>query len=584
MKSHFLDQKDPQKMDYLVPPNRTLTTNYVKSTNFGRVLSKVKTCPISKLPVNNEMYSLFSKEKYFGENGLGYDLIFKDLKFSILFGACIVFPVAFLLLMLNLGGGNCIERPTDTQTAHKYALNLQKNLTNLKNHKLLDFFGNAITDANKVFKPLTPHTLNPLSTFNSAINGSDGEKVTKVFDNAISYFSKKYILDFANLLCTEKDEEPMMKLPAEYNQFCKEYGGRGCIKENLRGPLSDLCWTYADNFYKNISLANGCSPTWFNYLSTGNRADKYDRMGFIAENMPYIFQLLFYLIMLSVLVYQAWHHRYLVKLEDSYANFCSISVLVTGIPMGARYRDCDIETSLRLCFLEKGYTPHQISICYDVDEIQVLRKRLKNFLRQKEKIKYVLVRDGASNQRDLKLAKLERKCADLEDRIEIMEKRFAEGWPEKMIGSAFICLENEDERDDCLRRYDLKCFRWLKDKLGLGKKGDSRLFMKLRGESFRLRVEPACDPSDVIWEDLKFGEWSRFFRRMVSLVASILIIIVGFLLIYKYTSTQVSKFVLWCLCHWCWGVGLTRFAYLLASMGRFLLVWLFVDFGEFWFF
>ena len=107
-----------------------------------------------------------------------------------------------------------------------------------------------------------------------------------------------------------------------------------------------------------------------------------------------------------------------------------------------------------------------------------------------------------------------------------------------MVGKAFISFDTIEIREKFYDKYQTKGYLFsLIDFL----KGDF-MTLKLGDKSFYLSVETAGEPQDIVWENLKYSEKSKFMRRLVSYIVCFILIIIGFSVTYYLNTDNVHSY------------------------------------------
>jgi hypothetical protein len=100
----------------------------------------------------------------------------------------------------------------------------------------------------------------------------------------------------------------------------------------------------------------------------------------------------------------------------------------------------------------------------------------------------------------------------------------------EIVYGAFIVFNHEESFRRCVEDYQHST-----SVLG-------RLFQPpaLRLNGHRLKVEPAMEPSTILWENLDCTDLGRLGRRMLTFLVSIMLLLFSFALLYY---TQQSRMV-----------------------------------------
>jgi hypothetical protein len=151
------------------------------------------------------------------------------------------------------------------------------------------------------------------------------------------------------------------------------------------------------------------------------------------------------------------------------------------------------------------------------------------------------------DQRDELMADLQRRrmgwggqtnqgrVAALEAQVKECEQRVSGGRGPQLRWTvcAFVVFQTRKARDDCLRRftgresteYSLRCW-------------GQRLELRLRKHC--LKVKPAAEPADVLWENLEYGWTRRAWRRLLSWLVSLVLVVLALLAVVADKSFSLS--------------------------------------------
>ena len=112
----------------------------------------------------------------------------------------------------------------------------------------------------------------------------------------------------------------------------------------------------------------------------------------------------------------------------------------------------------------------------------------------------------------------------------IKESNSAKTHDQLEIKRAYIVFNKKQDKINCIQQYQKRrC-------CGCSCQNNSLRFR----EKYKLQAFQASEPSDIIWENLEVGKFSRFVRFIISLFLTLLVLIASIALIY-YVRTSQSK-------------------------------------------
>ena len=181
-------------------------------------------CAASQLCVENEPFTLSSKASDFSQNGRGYSLFFKIIKFGFFGLGLSLLPLALIMMMLFRSGNDCTAKYG--QNASTYFENgdesapqssLENSINNpelvfasregaqnatVADHKFrFDNLGDDITGISEAFNPVTG--------------------VSSFFETTIHGLSHNYIQRYFKKICEHKEKADAAQ--NHYRNFCTQY-------------------------------------------------------------------------------------------------------------------------------------------------------------------------------------------------------------------------------------------------------------------------------------------------------------------------------------------------------------------------
>ena len=555
---------DIEKIKSIIPPDKKLLENYRRATKFGHSTSEFPKCPLTNLPINNQEFSVWSNEQDFGENGHGYNLVFKDLKFAIIWSAGILLPISLILIYIYLKGSVCYEQ-NRADVHHELFDNAT--LSNSLSSSISDSFSgalssfditnfealdsdlakNIIENANSFVGRITPADMNPVATIKNINDmffnpyGQGVSEVSLVFEAFLEFFSGHYIRDLVRYECRDQLRRPskQREIPPSYREFCQNYYKMSChIHEN-----TPSCMLMAESFFTNKTRKRFCDATYYNFFSFGNILLQKDeeKVG-IQKHMPIIYHLLFFVSMIIIIAYEVWHYRYVIVRDEKKREVNDTAVMLSGIKYPEGTTAKQVREALEKLLTEHGLTPKQISIVYNAEEL-LQEKAALNSLRTNEERYLFLADKHDSGYFDHNLVgEIRGDIKKLDREIKGQEVQYAMGNAENMTGSVFVCLKDEAEMREFMNKHKFKLrslvINWV---LSLFSDKDRGLVLNINGKKSRLFVFNAPHPPEILWQNLHVGLTNKYLRRiLISFMAGCLVLF-SFFINYKLKTNSVSS-------------------------------------------
>ncbi|EFC35857.1 predicted protein, partial [Naegleria gruberi] len=149
-----------------------------------------------------------------------------------------------------------------------------------------------------------------------------------------------------------------------------------------------------------------------------------------------------------------------------------------------------------------------IALALDCGDISKSIKKKDELIKEIEKCDIVISRGGCF----VLIEKIKRIYFSIY--LNFIQKDIAKSMRKKAYrctGDAFITFENEKSRFKCLHTFNRPMIQRICSKSGTYSK-----------KKHRIRVEPAHEPHDIIWENLEYSVISKYSRRSVSFLATVL--------------------------------------------------------------
>ena len=108
-----------------------------------------------------------------------------------------------------------------------------------------------------------------------------------------------------------------------------------------------------------------------------------------------------------------------------------------------------------------------------------------------------------------------------------------------MTGKAYVSLSSSLDAYNIKKKFKKKGIIY--NFFGIFPYQESYYNLDVEGEVFKLGVEEASEPIDIIWENLNYSDRNRFFRRAISSLLSILVVILLFSLLFHLKSERIIQ-------------------------------------------
>ena len=336
------------------------------------------------------------------------------------------------------------------------------------------------------------------------------------------------------------------------------------LEKDTGGKKDNMRLVYI-KFYETHNVFNRCSKNLFNLISLSNRYEDRDRDEFFDRLIPYMHSVIIVTMILGVLYMLYWHEKFVRRYNSEKITIGDFTLMLTQLPFGDDFYKKNLKNEIYKIFNDGTYrnAVADVSFAFDFDEY-LQKKNLYAYYAKKnykKKLKKLLNENptniqnsqysGGSLQRlpSNKLFEDQRLLEDdpeanmilVDSELKNLEKKYGEEDTRSMIGIAFVSFNRFDYRNHFLRKYGKKKFC-----CGLLKFTSyerEKLYMKVDGEEFRVKVGPASEPNEFIWENLKITKRQRFLRRVATDLICLLVVTCGFIWIYYLKTHKVSSFL-----------------------------------------
>ena len=126
----------------------------------------------------------------------------------------------------------------------------------------------------------------------------------------------------------------------------------------------------------------------------------------------------------------------------------------------------------------------------------------------------------------------------LKKQMEQIYQNFREKKVEHMTGIAYVTFASSRQANHLLKIYG-RNDRWSK-LYGFFDCRKNKLVLKLDGKEHRIRVKRAPEPSDILWENLKYSNLQKLLRSSLGFLVSFLLVFLAFFWVYYVRIGRVS--------------------------------------------
>lgn len=181
----------------------------------------------------------------------------------------------------------------------------------------------------------------------------------------------------------------------------------------------------------------GCQLNWMSQLSLPNKMDNESEME-IQENLNL---LSCFLIIIVLMLFRRSQRKINAEIDEKQNSPADYTIIVRGIPTN---RDSDYIEALTNFFThhvdrDKKYNVTKVNLLYEIDEVEVVEKKIKANIEQKKK----LLERHEFNYQTEEIKEIDEKNEKLEEELDKLLKKIEKS-PEYFAGMAFVSFETED--------------------------------------------------------------------------------------------------------------------------------------------
>lgn len=227
-----------------------------------------------------------------------------------------------------------------------------------------------------------------------------------------------------------------------------------------------------------------------------------------------------------------------------------ISNVHVNVEQKQDYNDGNIQNLLKQKLNIDGICPKLIIPTYDIEEFAKLKNQFIATSKQhryclREKVDFY--KTGGCCSSTINKHVIEERYNNLNSRLEKYIEKIESGFSDHQ-NDMYICIfKNSDESETYLRKFSPDIFSKILDNLlyimshSICRPCFSEKNRKFYSKKISLRVERAPEPSDIIWENLKYRPMQKFFRSIS--VYCLTIVYLGICCVIFYCFNLFQKFL-----------------------------------------
>ena len=479
MFTSIITSLDKEADPFHIPPKLHQLENYRKATSTGYVQNPdAEREPFSYLFYTNKKFSIWDSSNRFAQMGPGYTTFFFYSK-AVIFMT--LFPIFFLSLFsiyLNTIGGTC-------------------------------------------------QTIEKLQELQSKVNSSANVQIIE------QTLPESYILENIQSLNNSKLLEPALQFYVD--TYCLQASCPSCFENKMDLPE---CKRQMMDFYVQYSVSNICLRDTVTTSSFANRmftaySAWYDVLDF----------LLLFLFFTIVCITTYLHEKKALEFDGENNTVDDYTVLLKGL--GAVKHIPRLNQEIDKMFKRHGFEVKNINFCFNTQAYVDLQQKYIEQMRILVKAEYQKHK-ALAEKRDVQrfqaggslMEKAENARYEVETTFQAINDKFAEysngcNQPD-FLGSAYVSFNTQQHKISALSLFRRKGF--LYEKLGIGPtRTVLNLNLEVDTEKHRLWLDQATFPQNIIWYNLGYSRLNRFFRFLLVIFLSIIIIALDFYLILALT-------------------------------------------------
>ena len=208
------------------------------------------------------------------------------------------------------------------------------------------------------------------------------------------------------------------------------------------------------------------------------------------------------------------------------------TIMVKNIPNNMDL-SFDYDEELKNFFTDKVYSERKtpvakVNLSYNLQIFNELKDEKNRLIKKKQErlLKLQKKPDSYVEESNENFIEINKKISDLEN-------EFIDGKSNKFVGIAFVSFEKVSDRE-----FILKSYKTWNSKFSLPSQ-KKKLNFTFYGK--KIIIEPACDPSDVYWENLHYTDQQKFTYQLISIFLSLLLLAVSFIGLYFLTYYQIQQ-------------------------------------------
>ena len=524
---------------------------YHQSIQFGTLKgakkkskNKNKYSLYSGLPVNNKQFEIDSVEQDFAENGVGYASIFYIFKYTIFFILLILIPLSVIEGITYFCGGGGVYEIKRTSNGHQFT-KLMKPESKIftKDHGL---HSDPSPNHNYPATPLSSHRFIPQrQTKEKSTKNHDFLLNAKSVDSISSLVSNHFLKQLVDQLCkNQNSNQNLDKNHVELSNLCTSLKANNCLRKSWR--FSFDCFTIANNFYRKTEIDYRKKSNNFMFkVSTINTTASAQATSLDDTLLILLHSCAFAALVLYIVLIKIWDMRFTEQTRKKYPSIKDLSIELYNLPyQDRRLTREEIRNSISQAFESRGFTVKNLSfalrmkgykrLCQKIDAKQTeIAKQvfLKNINQEPQEGEALLDKSDI----EIELSRMQDERTKLETEATKSQKL------QYMTERAFVTLQSDKEKDECLSKYEMEGFWKNFSDLIIPKIKKHFVISPKDSTKRRVYLTRTENPGSIYWENLKYSEMSQFMRVLALNLIILVILGIIHILLYRFRINSVRN-------------------------------------------
>ena len=221
------------------------------------------------------------------------------------------------------------------------------------------------------------------------------------------------------------------------------------------------------------------------------------------------------------------------------------TIMISKLPPG-KYTEKDIERLI----IEKipmasnsndRIVIKKVVLAYNISDFVANCRKCGCIELKVRKVKEYQKKNNGKLPEKVNLEALEEEVVKIKEQINSIKKEAEKEMNKRTCGDVFVTFSTQGNAQEIVERYEFsslkKYYNYIKRFLCCDTAINEN---KLHYQDILLYVKRAPEPNDVIWENLGFSNAFRFKRRVFTNIATLLVLVVCFIIIFLISYYQVN--------------------------------------------